>query len=141
MDDHTTTRHLKRYRIDDREILEYLRRNDNWPDYLVAAANVKGPPAGCHIHTVYFDYSTQGYWVVISHPEFPEVPDGEYIPAAENDLVAERVILFRGDDNVYRIVGGHYPDSHSSPAYETWSTEDVRAMRDRLNEILYDRET
>lgn len=38
-------------------------------------------PDGAKIESIYYSYEHMGFDLVVAHESFPEVPDGEYIPA------------------------------------------------------------
>lgn len=123
-------RRLKRFTVSEREIRAYLNRFSD-PDHIVIAVNVTGPPEGFVVHRVHYDSYSDGWQLLIHHPSFPEVPEGEVVPVAMEWADVERIALQRGTDGAYR----------SKPFFlKDCPVETLRAMRDEINQILYDRE-
>jgi len=48
---------------------------------------VSGWPKGSDVYAMEFNYSTRRYHLYVSHPSFPDVPEGETCPLGEDTVV------------------------------------------------------
>jgi hypothetical protein len=73
------SRRLRTYQIDTGDMVLFLNWAKRQPQY-IAVPEMSGIPDGADVEWVYACPERRSIAVVVSHPSFPEVPDGEQIP-------------------------------------------------------------
>jgi hypothetical protein len=94
----------KRWIINPECVLQYLRKFDKWPKVIAVPTvdeGLSGPPEGAELMAVHYDHGRQCFVVVVYHPDFPEVSEGDEIPFALNPLNTQMRILIRRKDGLY----------------------------------------
>lgn len=124
--DQSPPNRLKVYYLGQRELLCVLRRGDQLPRE-VAIPEMVGPPAGAKVHHVYHSPNSMSFGVVVEHESFPEVSEGQLLPEAVNPLqLRVRAFAVIGNDLI--------------ADWSTFTTDQLKALREAVNEQLYDRE-
>jgi len=93
------------YRVCPRVLLDYLRRFKDWPGTLAVFDQCSGPPEGAELVEIVFNDSMRCFHVLVSHPSFPVVAEGECFPMADDWIKGQMRVLQREEDGAYRISG------------------------------------
>lgn len=79
---------LRIYHVSTGDMVMFLNWHKRQPQY-ISVPEIPGLPDGAEVESVYDSPAHRAIAVVVSHPSFPEVPDGEHIPI-ESGLVNMR---------------------------------------------------
>ncbi len=98
---------LRRYYLGEQFAVEVLGMMRGWPEFFALPVIRNLPPAAV-VQRIYHEPARRGFMVLVWHPSFDVVPDGEEIPVAPDSLIVETGVLRRQADGSYRVmtVGG-----------------------------------
>ncbi len=89
----TEERRLKLFYVPQGDLIRWLNRGDDFPEYITVPVRLVGVPEGSRVHHLIACPERRAIGVVVSHESFDEVPEGEQIPREDEVSLMEYRLL------------------------------------------------